>query len=158
MKALGRLTLLQCSFDGALPEIQEDELVHFPFFPVRSSSSESFADGFSGSFPRGNNEKTNPLLSRRTCREQLPPASGVIWQMLGQGYSCWQLARALGKAVLVTCTAQLQASWTLSLSALFKFPGVCQELCQAGRGQHRQTPGTWEPVACGARLTPRSPT
>lgn len=32
MKALGRLTLLQCSFDGALPEIQEDELVHFPSF------------------------------------------------------------------------------------------------------------------------------
>lgn len=32
MKALGRLTLLQCSFDGFLPEIQEDELVHLPSF------------------------------------------------------------------------------------------------------------------------------
>lgn len=32
MKALGRLTLLQRSFDGVLPEIQEDELAHLPSF------------------------------------------------------------------------------------------------------------------------------
>lgn len=135
MKALGGLTLLQCSLDGVLPEIQEDGLVHLPSFLYKVLPLSLLL------------MVSRDLFHKETMKRQPPycpggSAENNFHQPVGQPGRCWVRAQLLTAG---------PSSWQGRPGYLHSWtPGIVDSFTQYSFQITRDVPGAvpgWEGAA-----------